>query len=249
MPSQHPLNHEKRLRRVFSNRVVRLVVVLTILAFALVGSMFVKPLSSIHAQSNCPAGDAAYNVVPGDTLSSIAAKNQTDWQQLAKHNNIANPNLIFVGQTICIGKGTAVSTPPKQNPTPPAPAPAPAPAPSGKVGSSNPYPYGQCTWWADERYHQLHGVYVPWTTNSNAWQWTARAKENGWKVSSTPTVGSIVVLQPWVQGAYSLGHVAVVEKVLSNGHVTASNMNWGGHGTTVVNTDFAPGNGVSFVSR
>ncbi|HEY7415701.1 MAG TPA: CHAP domain-containing protein, partial [Ktedonobacteraceae bacterium] len=44
------------------------------------------------------------------------------------------------------------------------------------VGTRNLFPYGQCTWWADQRYHQLHGVYVPWVINANAWQWVARAK-------------------------------------------------------------------------
>src|SRR5947209_20343914 len=43
------------------------------------------------------------------------------------------------------------------------------------TGAYNWFPYPWCTWWADSRYHQLHGVYVPWHTQSNAWQWTARA--------------------------------------------------------------------------
>ncbi len=81
-----------------------------------------------------------------------------------------------------------------------------------------------------------------------AWEWTARAYEFGWKVSSTPTVGSIIDLQPWVQGAYGAGHVAVVEKVLSNGHVIASNMSWGVDPYAVVDVEFAPGPGVTFIS-
>lgn len=38
----------------------------------------------------------------GDTLSQIATKYNTSYQYLAKINNIANPNLIFVGQRIYI---------------------------------------------------------------------------------------------------------------------------------------------------
>lgn len=115
------------------------------------------------------------------------------------------------------------------------------------VGSLDVFPAGQCTWWADDRYHQLHGVYVPWTTNANAWQWVARAYQFGWNVSSMPHVGSIIVLQPDVQGAGSLGHVGVVEQVLSNGQVIASSMNWGANPQAVSYFQFTPGSGVSFV--
>ncbi len=94
----------------------------------------------------------------------------------------------------------------------------------------------------------MHGVYVPWTTQSNAWQWTARAYNFHWHVSGAPSVGAIVNLQPWVQGAYSLGHVAVVERILQNRHVIASNMNWGIYYWQVTYVEFAPGPGVSFLT-
>lgn len=114
-------------------------------------------------------------------------------------------------------------------------------------GTSNPFPRGQCTWWASQRYRQVHGYYVPWRTNSNAYQWKDRARQFGWQVSTKPRVGSIIVLQPRVQGAGWLGHVAYVEKVLSNGHVITSNMNWGRYYWKVVNVEFRPGPGVTFV--
>jgi surface antigen len=115
-------------------------------------------------------------------------------------------------------------------------------------GATNWFPYPSCTWWADQRYYQLHGVYVPWHTQANAWQWVARAYQFGWHVSTRPSVGAIIVLQPWVQGAYGQGHVAVVEQVLSNGKVIASNMNWGGHPRQVANVEFSPGPGVTFIT-
>ena len=114
-------------------------------------------------------------------------------------------------------------------------------------GTGNYFPYGQCTWWANQRYHQLHGVYVPWTTNSDAWRWSIQARNFHWTVSSKPTVGAILDLQPWVQGAYGLGHVAIVEKVLPGGHVLASNMNWGGT-TNIVYVNFVAGPGVTFIT-
>ena len=91
--------------------------------------------------------------------------------------------------------------------------------------ANNVFPFGQCTWWANQRYHQLHGSFVPWRTNANAFQWVARAADAGWRVSGTPMVGSIVVLQPDVEGAQGLGHVGVVEQVLTDGRVIASSMN------------------------
>jgi surface antigen len=74
--------------------------------------------------------------------------------------------------------------------------------PSSPQGSVNAFPYGSCTWWwwTNQRYFQLHGIFVPWRTQSNAWQWTARAYEFGWHVSGSPVVGAIIDLQPGVEG-------------------------------------------------
>ncbi len=44
----------------------------------------------------------AYTVKNGDTLSNIANIFHTTWQALAQKNGIANPNVIYVGQTIQI---------------------------------------------------------------------------------------------------------------------------------------------------
>ena len=115
-------------------------------------------------------------------------------------------------------------------------------------GQKNPFPYGSCTWWAAQRYHQMTGIYVPWKSQANAWQWTSRAQQFHWKVSTRPSKGAIIDLQPWVQGAYGYGHVAVVEQVLTNGHVIASNMSWGVYPLRVTNVQFSPGRGVTFLS-
>lgn len=116
------------------------------------------------------------------------------------------------------------------------------------AGNYNTFPYGACTWWANQRYYQLHGIFVPWGNNANAWQWATRAQEYGWHVSLTPQVGAIIDLQPGTQGAYGLGHVAVVERVLKNGHVIASSMSWGGNPWAVTQFQFVPGPGVTFIS-
>lgn len=43
-----------------------------------------------------------YTVQAGDTLTSIAKKFGTTYQELARKNNIANPNIIYVGQKLKI---------------------------------------------------------------------------------------------------------------------------------------------------
>lgn len=117
-------------------------------------------------------------------------------------------------------------------------------------GTNNPFPKGECTQYASERYHTLTGFYVPW--NGDAWQWSSNATQDGWTVSSTPLVPSIICLQPGIQGADSkLGHVGVVEALNSNGSVSTSDQNWGltaAARAAVSHVDFQPGNGVSFIS-
>ncbi len=203
------------------------VCVLLVLATVLFGG---TNLIRTFARASCSDGDLAYTTQAGDTLSGIAARYDMDWSGLASYNHIDEPYTIYPGQTICVpdqDQATAAHQPVK--------------------GRSNPFPYGQCTWWASQRYHALHGIYVPWTSQANAWQWTARAHQFYWHVSSRPKAGAIIDLQPWVQGAYGLGHVAVVERVLANGHVIASNMNWGAHPAQVTYVEFAPGSGVTFI--
>ena len=50
---------------------------------------------------------ASYTVKKGDTLSAIAKKYGTTYQQIAKDNGISNPNLIYAGQTLNIGGNTS----------------------------------------------------------------------------------------------------------------------------------------------
>ncbi|GAC1393384.1 MAG: hypothetical protein NVS4B11_28960 [Ktedonobacteraceae bacterium] len=228
-----------------------------VMALLFLGATLGVNVAGAHAQSFnvCSGSDRTYIVVGGDTLGEIASRYGTSWATLASHNYIANPNLIYINQRICIpgygsvsnGKsgGTVTYAVPVEWKAPVAAQPVSRSA----VGNRNVFPYPACTWWADQRYYQLHGYYVPWTTNAMAWQWTARAYDFRWHVSNRPTVGSIINLQPWVQGAYGGGHVGVVEQVLDNGHVIASNMSWGANPYAVVYWQFAPGPGVTFISR
>jgi N-acetylmuramoyl-L-alanine amidase len=216
-------------------------------------------VASAHANTSCAGGSSTYVVSSGDTLSAIAARYGTSWSALASYNHIANPNLIYVDQVVCIpgGSSSSVTAPAPSTSSSTASTSTGTTAPltyntsssSAPVGYSNPFPYPACTWWANQRYFQLHGYYVPWRINAEAWEWTADAYAFGWHVSSSPTVGAIINLQPWVQGAYGGGHVAVVESILSNGNVIASNMSWGANPYSVQYVEFSPGPGVTFITR
>jgi surface antigen len=222
-------------------------VILTVLGLILLNSSLTSSLFGAFAQSPCSSNDRVYSVRSGDTLGVIAMRYGTTWQRLSSYNRLANPNLIYVNQHICI-QGSASSSPVTFGST------ADKSPGTGSYGLSpirglgNPFSYGQCTWWANQRYYQMHGVFVPWTINSDAWEWTARAYDFHWHVSNLPSPGAIIDFQPGVQGAHGVGHVAVVERVLGNGRVIASNMNWGIYYWQVTNVEFSAGPGVSFIS-
>ena len=105
---------------------------LTVLSASL-GLGVVAP-NMAHAAANC---SNPYTVQSGDTLSQIADDHSANWQNVATTNGLANPNLIFVGQTLCLpatrvanatGNVQTVITPAPHKKVVPAPAPV-APAP------------------------------------------------------------------------------------------------------------------------
>ena len=60
------------------------------------------------AQSPSATNSNVYIVQLGDTLSGIAAANGTTYQELARINGIANPNLIYPGQEIVLSGSPVV---------------------------------------------------------------------------------------------------------------------------------------------
>lgn len=202
---------------------------LSILAL-LVGFILVPAQSSIIMVEKSPA--------LSQSICSSCASSNVSTNKGNKHQKpfvFLRMNMLTNAVSGTSEDSTTVSMPPKG---------AQAPA----QGPINVFPYGSCTWWANQRYYQLHGVFVPWRIQSNAWQWTARAYQFGWNVSKFPVVGAIIDLQPGVQGAsFWAGHVAVVERILGNGHVITSNMNWGAYPWQVTYVEFAPGPGVTFL--
>jgi soluble lytic murein transglycosylase-like protein len=83
----------------------RHIVILAMLAVILAGGAIGGHLLGVFAHGACASGDRTYYVSWGDTLSAIAARYHTSWQRLASYNHLANPNLIFPAQTICIPGG------------------------------------------------------------------------------------------------------------------------------------------------
>ncbi len=113
--------------------------------------------------------------------------------------------------------------------TPPPPPPPPSGA-WGRTVSYNQGAPGECTWWAINEFHGFTGVYpnlVAPGNNGNAMYWAGNAAYNGWTVTATPRVNSIVVFPANTAGAGSVGHVAWVTAV-GGGNITISEMNWYG---------------------
>ncbi|WP_126595234.1 CHAP domain-containing protein [Dictyobacter aurantiacus] len=119
--------------------------------------------------------------------------------------------------------------------------------PAADYGRLSQFFYGQCTYWANMRYHQLTGHWIPWL--GNAYQWAYQAPAYGWTISDTPNpMGqSIMVFSPYAQGAGAYGHVAVVERINADGSVLTSNWNWNGDWATFSMRTFYPGRGISFI--
>jgi len=84
-------------------------------------------------------GGTAYTVQPGDTLGLIAQRFGVSLSALISANNLANPNLIFVGQALTIpgaGPAPAPTQPPSNNPPPATSTPvAVPPTPTSQPGA------------------------------------------------------------------------------------------------------------------
>ncbi len=65
-------------------------------------SVALQSPSSFAVSSPAAVGAVNHQVVPGDTLSSIARSHGLTIQQLMQANRISNPDFIFVGQTLVI---------------------------------------------------------------------------------------------------------------------------------------------------
>jgi len=67
----------------------------------------------LAAQSRASAADCAvqHTVKAGENLFRIGLKYGVSWRIIAQANNLANPNLISIGQVLCIPNAAATPTP------------------------------------------------------------------------------------------------------------------------------------------
>jgi surface antigen len=203
-----------------------------------------------------------HSVAEGENLSKIAKQYGITWRRIwDKNTGLENPDIVKVGEklTIPANDEDLVSRPvpepvvvepvaPAPQPTrnsrssttvaPAAPAlartsaPAPTPVASAPRGASsgNLYAPGYCTWYVKNRRPDLPN------NLGNADTWVARARAQGLPTGSTPRVGAV--------GQQGM-HVVYIEKVLSDGNVTVSEMNW--RGLYVTSTRTVPASNFMYI--
>lgn len=172
-----------------------------------------------------PTDGVLYTVKTGDTIQSISDKYRVDQTRAVLYNDLDQSG-ITVGHQIILPGATLPNT---ERPGYVAPVTFYAGYSSGfsgntwniKIGTpgyaGNTYAYGNCTKYAYDRRVELGlPVSASW---GNATTWAYYARQAGLAVNNTPSVGAIMQ-----NGGY-LGHVGIVEKILSNGDVQVSEMN------------------------
>lgn len=97
-----------------------------------------------------------------------------------------------------------------------------------QAAGQNFFPYGQCTWFAAQMRPDLLG-----SVWGDAWDWANEARRAGYRTSSVPAVGAVVVFQPGAQQATWQGHVAYVTAVGGGGFFAVREMHfpWVGRST------------------
>jgi surface antigen len=175
-----------------------------------------------------PVNGLVYTVKAGDTPQSLATQFKANQNQIVAYNDSELSGLQTGEQIIIPGGTQTIAAPPVYG----------AAAGGGSTGSSasfpwgngpmygfNGYDYGYCTWYVATQV----GVPGNW---GNASTWAYYARQSGWNVSSTPTIGSIA------QKGGGEGHVAIVTGVNPDGTVEVRDMNgfagWGRVGTGTV---------------
>ena len=163
------------------------------------------------------SGGSTYTVQPGDSLSLIASKYGTTYQNIMSLNGLNN-FFIYPGQKLKVTGTTAANTN------------SPSPGVSTSTGGyyspvfnhSNLYDWGQCTWHTFNRRAQIgKPISTYWW---HAYNWDNAARADGYTVDRNPTVGSILQ-----SDAGYFGHVAFVERINGDGSVLVSEMNFTGN--------------------
>lgn len=178
-----------------------------------------------------PAVPGIVHTVGGDeTLASMAEKYGSSVSSIEEENNLAARNL-SEGMKIVLPGGVL---PEKERPEYVAPKPAATTYTYSRTlysTSSNPMPWGWCTWYAWQWRYE-HGNPLPGGLG-NARYWAGQLAAKGYATGREPAYGAVFVSQA---GYY--GHVGIVTAVNGDGTIEITDMNgqagWGRVGTRTV---------------
>ncbi|WP_323703999.1 LysM peptidoglycan-binding domain-containing protein [Mammaliicoccus sp. Dog046] len=157
---------------------------------------------------------STYTVKSGDSLDVIAQQHGVSVDQLMNSNQLQG-YIIYPGQTLKIAGGsgseTATTTASNTQPT--------QTTGNQSFNDQNLYDWGQCTYYVFDRRGQAgSSISTYW---GDAKYWAGAAQADGFRVDSTPAVGSIMQS---TAGQY--GHVAYVESINADGSLLISETNY-----------------------
>lgn len=166
--------------------------------------------SNSSRPSTNSSGGSYYTVQAGDSLSLIASKYGTTYQNIMRLNGLNN-FFIYPGQKLKVtgnastNSGSTTTTNRGYN-TP-------------VFSHQNLYTWGQCTYHVFNRRAEIgKGISTYWWNANN---WDNAAAADGYTIDNRPTVGSIAQTDV---GYY--GHVMFVERVNNDGSILVSEMNY-----------------------
>ena len=174
-----------------------------------------------------PVDGLIYSAQAGDTAATVAQRYSTDAQRVILFNDLELSNAITPGTRVIVPGGKA----------------SPAVVANTSVGraraagsaafaaTGNGYDYGYCTWYAYNRRADLGKPISGFWGNASSW--ASLARQSGFLVDTTPSVGA-VLQSSYLAGGY--GHVAVVESVNPDGSIFVSEMNYAGWGVKSTRT-------------
>ena len=172
-----------------------------------------------------------YKVKNGDTIESLASKYGSTTENIIAFNDLENSSLT-AGATIILPSGELPVT---ERPEYVAPRSSYVATRRTYWTSSNPMPYGWCTYYAWGQRSKMGGGYVlpGGLGNANTWD---NVLANSYLINRTPAAGAIFQTD---SGYY--GHVGIVDSVNADGTITISDMNgisgWGRVGTKTIGQD------------
>lgn len=168
---------------------------------------------------NAEAGIGQHFYTTSSTEADIA-KSQFSWKEYGSFDKKDGVAWYALGQSTSNDSTTTIIQKTASNfPIPNVPSDWTITSPIDTTNySSDTYDFRQCTWFAWNRANQLGIAYSPYMGNGQDWQNNA-----GYKVTSTPTVHSVVSFKAGQFGfSNQYGHVAFVEAVHPDGSILVS---------------------------